>query len=370
MSRKSPQVARQELVAAVKTPAQIAALPLHDLDDLLRLARRANLLGRLAEGAHACGVLDRLPDPVRIHLQSARVMSAHQRQAIGWELGHLGKALADLGVPVVLLKGAAYVAAGLPAARGRMFGDIDVLVPRAALNRAEAALMLHGWSSGAVDPYDDRYYRRWMHELPPMVNQRRGTVIDLHHGILPDTARNRPPAAALLEASLPVPESCFRVFAPCDMVIHSAVHLFHEGELQNGLRDMFDLDGLIDNFARARPEFWDELAERARVLDSVWPLQFALHFLDRVLGSTAPASAMAARLPAGSEGRLRRTVRDAMYLRAFAPDHPMCTDVASSLSRLGLFVRGHYLRMPPGLLALHLGRKGVMHLFKSSSRSV
>ena len=55
------------------------------------------------------------------------------------------RALAPLDVPVILLKGTAYAAAGLEAGRGRSIGDLDILVPRAALPDVERALLAAGW---------------------------------------------------------------------------------------------------------------------------------------------------------------------------------------------------------------------------------
>ena len=120
------------------------------------------------------------------------------------EVAHVEGALAATGVPFILLKGAAYLLAGLKAARGRMFSDIDILVPRRALPDVEAALMLSGWASANITPYDQRYYRRWMHELPPLKHISRRTLLDVHHAILPTTARLKPDSAKLLAASLPV----------------------------------------------------------------------------------------------------------------------------------------------------------------------
>ena len=47
-----------------------------------------------------------------------------------------------------------------------------------------------GWERvKAADGYDDAYYRRWMHELPPLIHRDRDRMIDVHHTILPLTAR-------------------------------------------------------------------------------------------------------------------------------------------------------------------------------------
>ena len=43
----------------------------------------------------------------------------------------------------------------------------------------------------------------------------------------------------------------FAVLAPEDMVLHSATHLFNEGEFDRGLRDLNDLDLLLREFGAA-----------------------------------------------------------------------------------------------------------------------
>ena len=57
--------------------------------------------------------------------------------------------------------------------------------------------MLGGWATTHHDPYDQRYYRRWMHELPPMLHIRRMTLLDVHHAIVPATADLKPSSEAL-----------------------------------------------------------------------------------------------------------------------------------------------------------------------------
>ncbi|WP_164045505.1 nucleotidyltransferase family protein, partial [Serratia marcescens] len=66
-------------------------------------------------------------------------------------------------------------------------GDLDILVPRDRLDEVEAALLAAGWEWVKPDPYDDAYYRRWMHELPPLIHRERDRMIDVHHTILPLT---------------------------------------------------------------------------------------------------------------------------------------------------------------------------------------
>ncbi|MCE3519678.1 nucleotidyltransferase family protein, partial [Escherichia coli] len=108
-------------------------------------------------------------------------------------------------------------------------------VPRDALDAVEAALIAAGWEWVKPDPYDDSYYRRWMHELPPLIHRDRDRMIDVHHTILPLTARPRPDAAALIAQARPLGNG-LSVLSPEGMIVHAAAHLLADGDLAGGLR--------------------------------------------------------------------------------------------------------------------------------------
>jgi len=363
-------IAARDFVELIRFPERAVAISLAQWDSLLRVAKHTNLIGRLAEGVICKGIHQNLPPKVRTHLDSAYVLTTHQREAIGWELRHISKALKNVDTDIVVLKGAAYVLRGSSAAQGRLFGDVDVLVARTALNNTEAALMVHGWTAGQHDPYDQKFYRQWMHEIPPMTNRARGTVIDVHHNILPTIARNCPNVDLLLAASQPVPNTTFRTFCATDMVIHSATHLFHESELQNGLRDLFDLDSLLTEFSVASTDFWIELADRAALLRLELPVYLALRLTKAIIGTSVPGQVLA-KLESSMQPVSRRIkALEAIYLRALMPDHPGCGNHwSTTLARGAVFLRGHFLRMPPTLLSWHLSRKLVIRLFRNTSRS-
>lgn len=219
------------LVASVLLdPASSLDLTLAQWDLLVRQGRRANLLARLACELRNSDFWTRVPAAPRLHLLSAIKMIDQQNVSIRWEVECIRQALARKDIPVVLLKGAAYMALGLPTAVGRSFSDVDILVPKERIGEVESQLMIHGWVGSHHDPYDQKYYRQWMHEIPPMRHSRRGTTIDVHHSILPETARIKIRAALLFERIRPV-EGIEGMYAlpPVDMLLHSATHLFHEG---------------------------------------------------------------------------------------------------------------------------------------------
>ena len=352
-------IAAPLIVRVLRDPQSMRKLGLAEWDLLMRQARAANLPARLAMLVQEHGLTESVPAQAAIHLEGALVLAARHRVAVEWEIRQIGIALAEAGLPLILLKGAAYVAADLPPARGRSFSDIDILVPKARIAEAEAALMLHGWGGTHHDDYDQRYYREWMHELPPMQHGKRMTVVDAHHAILPETAASKPDSAKLIAAAVTVPgRPDIHTLQPVDMVIHSACHLFHEEELDKGLRDLTDLDALLRHFAD-QADFWPSLAARAFELDLDRSLFYALRYTGRLLHTPVPDAAISATATAGP-GPLLCPTMDALYGRALLPLHPSCRDWLSGAARRALFVRAHWLRMPPGLLVRHLAHKATV----------
>ena len=351
---------RTLLIEALRKPAAIPAMDLAALDTLVRQARRTNLLAKLAYRLDEQGVLDKVPAAPCAHFIAARIFADKHRRDVHYEIRCLERALVDFP-KVILLKGAAYAAADLPAARGRVFGDVDLMVPKARIGEAEVALRNQGWTSRGVDDYDSRYYRTWMHQIPPLSHFRRETVIDVHHTIVPETARTPVAASKLFEAAIKLPNSPnMYVLAPADMVLHSAVHLFDGGEFDIGPRDLSDLHDLFAHFG-TQPGFWDALGRRAQETGLMRALFLAVHFTRGLLGTEVPETLLR------ELDRYRRVhpglgVLVSLMAHGVQPSHRTAQGGMTGLARWLLYVRGHYQRMPLHLLIPHLVRKAIVGL--------
>ena len=344
------------IVQTLRQPDAISSFSLADWDVLVRQARAANLLAHLSSSIHQHGSLEQVPLQVRAHLEWSRAIAERHIEAVQWEAELIRKALAKVNVPLILLKGAAYVIGKLPPAQGRIFSDVDIIVPKDKLDVVEANLMLHGWATTHHDTYDQRYYRTWMHELPPMRHIKRMTVIDVHHAILPETAYIHPDPAKLLAAAIPLENyDNVMVLAPADMVLHSAAHLFHNEQLDHGLRDLVDLDCLLRHFGDL-PSFWSTLITRAQELELTRSLFYALRYTTRILHTPIPPSAIQA-AQIGQPNRLLRVLMDQLFTRALLPIHPSCSNGLAAAARSVLYLRATWLRMPPLLLTRHLFHK-------------
>jgi hypothetical protein len=344
---------------ALRRPDALLRFSVADWDKLVRQARSAGLLARVCHVLDQHNMIDAIPTEARWHFDAAATLANKQQLAVRWEVEKIREALADLAIPVFLLKGSAYVMADLSAATGRLFNDIDILVPRDQLGPGEAALMLAGWHPTGLSHYDQRYYRCWMHEIPPLQHIKRATVIDVHHAILPDTARYHPDSAKLRNRAVAVDglPGVF-VLAEEDRILHSATHLFHDGELPHGLRDLTDIDLLL-RAAAEHPDFWPRLLARAEELQLSRPLFYALRYASHFLATPVPDS-VAASLDKHAPNRFTLALMDNVFRRVLAPAHASCSDFFTPAARLAAFVRAHWLRMPVHLLIPHLFHKAVI----------
>lgn len=341
-------------------PENVSRLSGTEWAEVVNQGRSCASLARLGQVLERSGLTEGVPPGVVRHIRASEVVVRRQYQQALFEIGNITEALRPVGCVPILLKGAAYIALGISAGEGRYLSDIDIMVPRGSLGEVESALMLAGWVGAEQDAYNQRYYREWMHEIPPIRHMKRGSVIDLHHTILPPTSHPKIDAGKLFESARPVPGlPCLRVLCPVDMVLHSATHLFYEGEFERGLRDLTDFDRLLEHFGRTESRFGSQLAARAIELQLIMPLRYAFRYANLFLGTAIPGeiAELFSRNPVPS---LKLALMDELFVRALSPDTPSCQDRLTSLARLLLFVRGHWLRMPVHLLVPHLTRKFFM----------
>ena len=315
------------LARALADPGSVAGLDADGWTALLAMARAEQLIGTLAMRVDGLA----MPAAVKAILDDARDAAEQGRRAALWEAEMARRALAAVDCPVVLLKGTAFVAAGLSAGQGRSIGDLDILVPRESIDTVEAALLAAGWEWVKPDPYDDAYYRRWMHELPPLIHRERDRMIDVHHTILPLTARITPDPVALIDDSVPL-ENGLRTLSPNAMLIHAAAHLFADGDLAGGLRNLWDIRCLVEEFGT------DGLAADAGRHGLSAQVARSLRIVDALFG-TGEATGI-----------------DRLYVRRVTardgwgrPTRPV--------TRLAFYIRSHWLRMPPAMLTRHLWTK-------------
>ena len=348
------------LVTLLRQPDRASVFSGWQWTRTLAQARAERLAGPLAIRLSQAGVSETLDRAIQRHQLADRRVAERRERILRWETGHIAEALKQVDTRIALLKGAAYVLAALPNGQGRTSSDVDILVPRAALAAVEEALLAKGWRHLKVDLYDQRYYRAYMHELPPLLHEQRGTVLDVHHNIAPQTSRLRVPESFLWQGAEPIPGSPFFRLRPAILTLHAAIHLFHDGEITGGFRDLVDIDGLFRYFSN-EPGYWQSLLDCAGQPTLGRPLFYAQRYARQWLETPIPTD-FGHRIGAHGPPKPLLRLMDALIEAAFAPAALDTGHKAGDLARWLLYMRSHWLRMPLTMLSYHLAHKAVYRL--------
>jgi len=344
MDRYNMPVSR--LPTILGNPTGISRISGEQWNAILLHSRKTQSLGQLASRLDSAGLLNEVPPAVLRHLSLARTTAQRRADAARWEIDVIRRAIHP-STPVILLKGCAYLVADDPNADGRLFSDIDILVPRASLGKAEAALTAAGWMPSTVDAYDQHYYRDWSHEVPPMEHVRRHTVVDLHHAINPPISRYSIPTESLLEHLEEIAPG-IHILGSADRVIHCAIHLIQEGEASKVFRDLYDLFLLLNtHFPKGTKR--NELYVRAETLGLRRLVAAAVNAAEVVFHTettSSPSTWLAKILIAVASGSSPQTGNSCSI----------------QISRVALLGQSHWMKMPIGILIPHLFRKTLLAL--------
>lgn len=320
---------------------QVPPLTAQQWAQLIPILRREQMLARFALRCQLLTSVD-VPDYARRHIQNAVRLAEKQQAQVAAEAELLQQLLAELDY-CVYLKGAAYSLLASELGQGRLYSDIDILVPASQLTQAEQALCLHGFIPDEIDPYDDRYYRRWSHEIPPLRHANRRTVLDVHHQVIPPIS-GRAPELALLLSGLRYTTEGYVVLSAEAMFLHSALHLFCNEEIKHGWRDLLDLYLMLEDTSQAPdPKALIVLAE-----STGFSLELAL-----ALGCVAAQTNFP--LPLEFTDWLAQQPRRQLLTWCFRQvlQAKMQPSFPRSLATVVLMVRGHWLKMPLVILVQH-----------------
>lgn len=341
------------LVEGLVNPIRLQLLSLSQWDHLIPLANHVQLLPQLAVALSACHGWNRFDPRVQSCLKHQIQQSDFNRNRIQFELRQINQALAAIDCPVVLLKGAAYIQAAFPWAFGRRTADVDLLVSERVLGVVEAALVEAGYEINAdLSKADCRYYRRWLHELPPVRHPYRSVEVDLHFRLLPMFDTKSFATESLVDRAVKITGSRFSILDPIDRVLHSAINLARTGEFNRPLRDLWDLRCLIEatppgimspshsNYRDAQTGYfdWDELISRTHSFRLGYAVGTVLLLASDYIGLTVPPEVCKAMTGHHASRLRRRTLYRLMSTAAI----PRGMRMQSRSRRMATWTVAHY----------------------------
>lgn len=321
---------------------------------LVRVLRYQQCLARLGWRLRENGLLATVPDYALNHIKNAELIAQKQYHQVQFEAKLLQQLLQPVTGHLLFLKGAGYsltddALVGL----GRTYSDIDLLVDKQSLPQIEQELCLHGFFAEDLDEYDQKYYRQWSHEIPPLRHGSRGTLLDVHHNLLP-LITGRAPDITLFFNHTRQTQLGYTVFSPAAMFLHSAVHLLLNEEIKHGFRDLTDLYLILEQYQST--DFWQELLSLATNSGFNNELFLALRYNRKILNFIVP-TAVSEQLQPYQPSPFHLRYLDFIFMHKLMPTHPSIATKADLIADSLLLLRGHYLKMPLWLLIKHLGRK-------------
>ena len=274
----------------------VAAAARHRLTPLLfrRLKKR---------GAQAC-----VPADAWERLRLAYLDSAGRNTRLYRELRTVLGGLRSAGIPVIALKGA-YLAEAVYGDVGlRPMSDVDLMVPRAELPRAQAILLDMG---GVQEQSEDveLVCRRRQHLLPIVI---RNLVVELHWTITFPTGPVRVDAARLWDRARPATIAGVevQVLSPEDLLLHLCLHTSYCAFLGVGLLPFFDIAATIQHFRNEMD--WRQVAERAREWGASRYVGLTFQLVRSMLGTEVPDDVVERLVPGGLDQRILETARECL----------------------------------------------------------
>jgi Uncharacterised nucleotidyltransferase len=230
---------------------------------LLEKAKDEFILPAVAESIQELSLSHVVPIEVTDLLAAVDSLNAERNQVIVNEIHTVCKLLNGGGIEPVLLKGVAYLAAGVyrnPAAR--YLGDIDLLIPAAQIQSASNLLGRNGYRQDESDQFAG-----FRHHHPPL--RRPGSVfIELHHSVGMGPCASLLPADEIflesgaydlggVQVKLPAPNQL-----AIHLIAHSQIQHSYNERIWPPLRAMYDLALLQGRYEAVLD--WKEIEMRFR----------------------------------------------------------------------------------------------------------
>jgi hypothetical protein len=295
----------------------------------------------------------RVPADAWERLRLAYFASAGRNMRLYRELRPVLQCLRSSGIPVIVLKGAYLAEAVYGDVALRPMCDVDLMVPRAEMPRAQAVLL----DMGRVHPQpeDIELCATTRHHLPQVVI--RDLAIEVHWTIASPTGPVRIDAAGLWDRAHPATVAGVEVLAlsPEDLLLHLCLHFGYQHRL-TGLKSLCDVAETIHRFrgetdpevrhgtteitenwrVRSEPRpspdsvfsvapvvdsisvpgiDWQQVARLAREWGAARYVGLTLHLARSLLDAGVPEDVLERLVPGGLDQRILETARQSVLVQ-------------------------------------------------------
>jgi hypothetical protein len=343
------------LIDFLINPDRLKEFSLDDFGTFIKQSYSTGLVARVFYILTTNNLCSHVPKNLQWHFNSAHKVFLAHKFDVQNEVARIVAALKYVKVEPVFLKGTAYILANDSCHQGRLLADIDIFIDKKDITSTEEILRWNGWVANKLDEHDEKYYRDWMHEIPPMVNSKTNMTIDVHHNLIPLVSRIKLDSAKLKDR-IESNKNDVKYLAPEDRVLHSAAHLLLDGEFEHGFRDIHDLYLLISENLLINKDFLELLRERSEQLSFELVLYYCLMLQKRIFKLAIPDNYIIS-LAAKTKSPVITNIVLNMFVTVIHPDTALKNSGKQQFYSLILFIRSHWLKMPMHILIPHLLHK-------------
>ncbi|WP_158971610.1 nucleotidyltransferase family protein [Paraglaciecola sp. L3A3] len=350
--------ARDVCSVYIKPEVALAFTP-KQWQQLVLILRHQQLLACYSAVFKQAGIFQKIPQQAQRHFLNADVLVANHKKQVMFEAAELQREIGDKQQYLIFLKGAGYTLSKTRVGDTRVYNDIDILSDKSSIDEIEKKLCLFGWLSEELTEHDEKYYRKWAHEIPPLRHGKRGTIIDIHHNIVPIISGRQLDANQFATHSVTT-EDGFQILSFAAMTLHSLIHLFFNEDVKKGYRDIIDIHTLMTYHSEG--DYWQELLSLSKETGFELELFLACRYVQQILKTRIPeeiTEQVAKNIP-WNIGYL-----DFVYKKVLLPSHPSCRPKFFALAEFLVLLRGHFQKMPLHILIFHLTTKSLVGLTQS-----
>ena len=341
------------------TPESALALTPKQWQQLVLILRHQQLLACYSATFKQAGIFGQIPTQTQRHFLNADVLAENHKKQVLFEASELKRELADKPQYLIFLKGAGYTLSGAQVGDTRIYNDIDILTDKQSIDGIEKRLCLFGWLPEELTEHDEKYYRKWAHEIPPLRHGKRGTIVDIHHNIVPIISGRHLDADKFASNSVTT-EDGYQILSFAAMTLHSLIHLFFNEDVKKGYRDLIDIHTLMT--FHSDNDYWQTLLSLAKETGFQLELFLACRYAPKILQTVIPEFV---------QDELSQfcpwniVFLDFMYEKALKPNHSVCQSRFFKAAEFMILIRGHFQKMPLHILIYHLLSKAGISLIQA-----
>lgn len=233
-----------------------------------------------------------VPEPIRSRLRDTFRLTGIRNTRLLAQLHGILKALREVGIEVVVLKGAHLAELVYEEVALRPMGDVDLLVRSEKLRAARSVLLALGYrgihGEGELHEQDPV---EWANHLDPM-RRDGGLLVELHYAIGGAGHGKDAAVDGLWGRSVPVRIGGAEAHVLCreDLLLHLCMHAALQHGFEVGLGHLCDIPAVLD---RHGADFeWTVFWERARTWGAERSALVTFGLTERLLGWQRPGASL------------------------------------------------------------------------------